>query len=326
VNAILRKITPTSEKKPLEQASTALEAADLAGATAHPLWMVDRWEREFGEENVRKICAHDQRAPEISVRVASPDTEKELRREGVELVPGRILTSARTAVSGNITHTSAFRQGRVVVQDEASQLIALLVGCGTNILDCCSAPGGKTRIVARRNPQARILAVELHPHRARTMRRLIPEKNVEVVAGDVTAFAAVERFDHILADVPCSGTGTLSRNPEIKWKLKPSDLADLHRKQTAILEAAMKVLLPGGKLIYSTCSLEREENEDVIEEVVRLNPNLRIVDCDSELQKLRQEGETAWPDLHSLTGGRFLRTIPGVHPCDGFFAAILQKD
>ena len=131
-------------------------------------------------------------------------------------------------------------------------------------------------------------------------------------------------FDRVLTDVPCSGTGTLARNPEIKWRLKPSDLAELHQRQFAILRSALAQVAPGGRLIYSTCSLEREENEDVVERAVAENPSFRLLDCRLELDRLKAVGDLTWAGPE-LTRGLYLRTLPGIHPCDGFFAAILER-
>jgi 16S rRNA (cytosine967-C5)-methyltransferase len=131
-------------------------------------------------------------------------------------------------------------------------------------------------------------------------------------------------FDRILCDVPCSGTGTLARNPEIKWRLQPDALAGLHQRQLAILRSALKHLAPGGRLIYATCSLEREENEDVVGEALGAG-GFRVLDARTELERLKTIGALAWPDLDSLLSGSYLRTLPGVHPCDGFFAAILES-
>ena len=199
------------------------------------------------------------------------------------------------------------------------------MGQGKSILDCCAAPGGKTRILASRNPDSTILAAEMHPHRARLLRKLVPEKNVRVITADARQLPVNTSFERVLADVPCSGTGTLARNPEIKWRLKPEDLADFHARQLAILQSAMNHVAPGGKLIYSTCSLEPEENAGVVEEALAESAAFRILDSRSELQMLQQAGELAWSDAESLTCGPYVRTIPEVHPCDGFFAAILQR-
>ena len=129
----------------------------------------------------------------------------------------------------------------------------------------------------------------------------------------------------MLADVPCSGTGTLARNPEIKWRLQPEDLADMHNRQVGILRAALNQLTSGGRAVYSTCSLEREENEAVVEEVLRDAPEYRLRNSREELEKLRSSGELVWSDLDSLLKGEFLRTLPGVQPCDGFFAAVIER-
>jgi len=146
-----------------------------------------------------------------------------------------------------------------------------------------------------------------------------------VVTADALHLPFTATFDRVLADVPCSGTGTLSRNPEIKWRLVPNDLADLQARQLAILRSAMTQVSSGGRLIYSTCSLEREENEDVIENALARDSAFRLVDCGTELEKLQQQGELIWNDPPALTRGPYLRTLPGLHPCDGFFSAILEK-
>ena len=324
VNAVLRKMDGSNGMRP-KLSETEQSLSETAKRTAHPLWLVERWRREFGDDAVRQICAYDQQVPEAAVWLANPEAEAELIREGVELAPGRIVTSARRLLSGDLTGTRAFREGRVFIQDEASHLVALLVGEGRSILDCCAAPGGKTRVLATRNPGAAILAVELHPHRARLLRQLVPQKNVTVVAADVRHLPTEQSFDRVLTDVPCSGTGTLARNPEIKWRFQPKDLEDLQARQLEILRCAINYVAPGGRLIYSTCSLETEENVEVVEKALTESSAFRVLECKTELEKIRQTGELSGADLPSLTSGPYLRTIPGVHPCDGFFVAILER-
>jgi 16S rRNA (cytosine967-C5)-methyltransferase len=303
-------------------------AAELSQKLAHPLWLVERWAREFGLDAACQISCYDQRAPEVAVRVPDPAVEEELRQDGIDLAPGRLLASARRVRAGNVSATRAFAEGRVAIQDEASQLVGLLAGKGSKILDCCAAPGGKTRVLAEQNPESSIIALELHPHRARLLRKLVTAKNVEVINSDVRQFPSSTSFDRILVDVPCSGTGTLAHNPEIKWRLKPEDLADLHRRQLEILQAAMRLVVPGGRLVYSTCSLEREENEEAVEAALADEPlrsSFFLLNCRLELEGLRKDGHLAWENIDSLLSRQFVRTIPGVHPCDGFFVAILQR-
>ncbi len=331
-NAILRKLAGRSttkdaaEEAGVRAAAECGSAAELSQNLAHPPWLVDRWVRQFGLKRARQICDYDQQTPAVAVRITGAGTEAELKADGIDLAPGHLLASARRVRAGNVSTARAFLEGRVAIQDEASQLVALLVGTGSRILDCCAAPGGKTRVMAEKNPGASVVALELHPHRARLLRKLVSAGNVEVTNLDVMEFKASADFDRVLADVPCSGTGTLAHNPEIKWRLKPPDLADLQRRQLAILRAAMQNVAPRGRLVYSTCSLEPEENEDVIEQALSGKPAFHVVDCRSELERLRVESELVWDDLDSMVSGQFLRTIPGVHPCDGFFVAILEKD
>lgn len=320
-NAVLRKLANV-ELMPSRKTSTA---AELASEFAHPEWLVERWVNHYGIANAEAICRHDQQVPPTSIRPDNDEVARELQDEGVELAPGALLTSARTVTAGDVTQTRAYRDGRVFIQDEASQLVAALVGRGSRLLDCCAAPGSKTAAMASRNPDAKVVAVELHPHRAELLRRRVRATNVQVVTADALDLPAHAGFDRVLADVPCSGTGTLARNPEIKWRLRPEDLNELHAKQVAILKAALRHLDVGGRAIYSTCSLEPEENQAVVEEVLRGDPKLTLQDCRAELERLRDDGELAARDLDSLLKGPYLRTIPGVHPCDGFFAAVLGR-
>ncbi len=323
VNAVMRKIAAASKPAPPPPMEEEESPDRIAAATAHPLWLLERWLAEYGLEAIRQITRYDQEIPVPALRLADAAGESDLQKEGIELAPGALVARARRVTSGDVTKTRVFAEGRAYLQDEASQLVALLVGRGTRILDCCAAPGGKTSVIAERNPSSLVVAAELHPARARLMRRLVRARNVCVVAANAEALPLAPNFDRALADVPCSGTGTLARNPEIKWRLRPEDLSHLHRRQVAILRSALGCLVPGGRSVYSTCSLEREENEDVVAQVMR--NGLRLLDCRDELQRLKAEGELVCDDLDSLVCGNFLRTLPGVHPCDGFFAAIFER-
>ena len=329
VNAVLRKLqeSATAGAPLCSSVPSVVSSSEAAAETwAHPLWLVERWTCEYGLAAAQQICQHNQSTPTTTIRLRSPNAEPELAAERIQLLPGALLSSARRVQSGDITKTRAFLERRVVIQDEASQLVASLIGRGVNILDCCAAPGGKTLSIADRNPDAQITAVELHPHRARLLQRLLnANPHTQVVAADAVHLPISHPFDRVLADVPCSGTGTLSRNPEIKWRLTPEDLAELHDRQLAILRSALTHLQPGGRLIYSTCSLEKEENEDVIDQALANDKSIELRDCRQELERLKSGAELAWPDPASLTRGPYLRTIPGIHPCDGFFAAILQR-
>jgi 16S rRNA (cytosine967-C5)-methyltransferase len=340
VNAVLRKLSAQSRNVAVEMKRAPAE--DLTASSAHPLWLVERWIKEYGLTAAKAICEHNQSVPTTSIRLRSPAAEAKLAEEGIGIAPGRLLASSREVLSGDVAKTKAVHAGQIVIQDEGSQLVAVLVLGVPNkkhsqeeirILDCCAAPGGKTLAIADRNPDAAITAVELHPHRARLLRALIntpqssqqSSQRISVIAADARHLPTTSLFDYVLADVPCSGTGTLARNPEIKWRLTPEDITELHTRQCAILRAALERVASNGRFVYSTCSLEKEENENVVEEVLADNSSFRVLDCRTELEHLKTAGELSWTDPVSLTRGPYLRTIPGIHPCDGFFAAILKK-
>ena len=152
--------------------------------------------------------------------------------------------------------------------------------------------------------------------------------DVSVLVADARSIPLSRDFERILADVPCSGTGTLANNPEIKWRLRREDLNNLQARQIAILKSAMSQLSVGGRLVYSTCSLESEENEDVVEAACTDSPDFMVCDIRPELDRLRDSGELAANvsgDLASLIEGPYLRTLQGIQPCDGFFAALIER-
>ena len=326
-NAVLRRLADNhpSRNAQEELANAAQDPSVLATAAAHPEWLVGDWCTVFGIEIARRICTYNQRVPVTTIRLRSPDAEEELRREGITLAPASLLNGARRIVSGDVTKTHAFADDHVVIQDEASQLVAALVGEGSRILDCCAAPGGKTWAVADRNPNATVIAVELHPHRVELLRKRVHARNVQFLHADIRELPVEQGFDRVLVDAPCSGTGTIGRNPEIKWRLAPRDIADLQARQIAILEAAMRHVAKDGKLIYSTCSLQREEGEEVVARVLEANPQFQLLDMGSELKTLREKHQMSADAGQELIRASFLRTIPGLQPCDGFFVSALQR-
>ena len=320
VNAVLRKLA-------------AGEAASQQDATqAYPGWMVDRWKGFYGEEATRVICDAGQEQPATSLRWPGGADEAELADGDVAVAPGEILSSARQVVSGDVTKTAAFCEGLVRIQDEGSQLIAELLPQGSMILDCCAAPGGKTLILAERNPDANIVACDGSHQRLGKLRvRLRPlGDRVECRLADMTHFKDEAAFDVALADVPCSGTGTLGRNPEIRHRLRTEDLPRQTERQSAILRSALRAVRPGGYVLYSTCSLEPEENERVIEDVLLEWDSARTVPLGKRIEELRSVAVVtdrgAEKLLRAITPQGALRLLPGAFHTDGFFAALIAKE
>ena len=264
-NAVLRKIQANDAQKNQERELMAQAIA------AHPAWMVERWTDFYGREAAEAICLHGQKQPRLAIRLAAQSVAEE-----AELRPSEILTAARIVESGEII----FSEGGVRIQDEGSQLVgeiaAALIPDGLeegSVLDCCAAPGGKTMILAERLTRARIFANDASAARLENLRerveKLPREMRDRIDCRQADAAEKLDReFDLILADVPCSGTGTLGRNPEIRHRLTVDAIARQAERQRVILKNALSALKIGGRLVYSTCSLEPEENGEVVHAVL----------------------------------------------------------
>jgi 16S rRNA (cytosine967-C5)-methyltransferase len=225
-----------------------------------------------------------------------------------------------------------FRQGAISIQDEASQAIPLLldVESGDTVLDLCASPGGKTPpLIRAAGRTGLVVATDRHAHRLRAMRnqfRRLSLGGVQIVELDAAHDLPFNRqFDRILVDAPCSGTGTLARHPEIRWRLRPEQLSEFHQLQVGILTSAIKKLAPGGRLVYSTCSMEPEENEEVVSEVLTSAASIKLVARDEIARSLTPHLAPGL-DLQTLidANGQF-RTSPAIQRTDGFFAAILEE-
>ncbi|MGA8530773.1 MAG: transcription antitermination factor NusB [Acidobacteriaceae bacterium] len=328
VNAVLRKVQRIADSgQRIEEPRTW---GGIAARWAHPAWMVERWVRRYGLEAAEAICRWDQEPAGITIR-AEPDAAL----ADLEIEPGAFLASARRVVRGDAVRSEDFREGRIRIQDEASQLVAEVAVADApdaeRVLDLCAAPGGKTAILAERLPLAEITAVDVSRKRLDAMRRMLPSelaRRMRFEAADAAKRALRPEWDLVLCDVPCSGTGTMARNPEIRLRVTEADLARQQQRQLAILRGGLAGVRTGGRLVYSTCSLEPEENEQVVEAALQESPEFRLVPVETILDALAARGALT-PEgrerLRSATEGPYLRTIPGIHPCDGFFAAVVQR-
>jgi 16S rRNA (cytosine967-C5)-methyltransferase len=291
VNAVLRKLAAAQRPGTRIHESVAAFAERLG----HPRWMVERWVAAYGRETALKICEADQMEP----------------------------------TDGGVFYE---RGGDLPRMDDGSRLVAELAAVAMpgakRVWDCCAAPGGKAMILARRLGTAEVVASDVSAKRlaqteARLRRHAYAERVQFVVADAADAKGVEGSFDLILCDVPCSGTGTLAGNPEIRHRLKVEELARQVERQKAILKGALKRLAPGGRLVYSTCSLEPEECEGVVEAV----GGARKVPVDTLMAELGEQGIfLGGVELGSMVRDGALRTLPGVHGCDGFFAVVLEQD
>ena len=291
VNAVLRKVA--AAQKPGVRIHESVAA--FAERLGHPQWMVERWVAAYGREAALKICEADQR----------------------EHGAGEMF-----AVSGDVG---------LPMMDDGSRLVAEIAAAAkpnaARVWDCCAAPGGKTLVLALRLAGAEVLATDVSAKRLAQMqarmRRNAYAEQVKCAVADAAAEKNVRgEFDLILCDVPCSGTGTLAENPEIRHRLKMEEFARQAARQRAILEGALKRLAPGGRLVYSTCSLEVEECEQVVKSVV----GVRRVTVDGLMEGLARGGVLREGlEWQSMVRDGSLRTLPGTHGCDGFYAVVLER-
>jgi 16S rRNA (cytosine967-C5)-methyltransferase len=322
VNAVLRKC------EPMDPSSGGID--ELSLPMALPAWLAQRWRSRFGAEAANALARSSLVPPRIAIRIVAGDLEAaqaQLAAEGIELRPAAYAPRAFIVERGRITRSRLWRAGSVVIQDETSQLVGALVRPrpGQRVLDLCAAPGVKMAQMAADLGQGLLLACDRSARRLRTMSefagRLLPtavrSHRVQLDAACPLPFAT--QFDRVLLDAPCSGTGTLARNPEIKWRLSAAHVDRLAAMQTRMLQAALDVLAPGGRLVYATCSLEPEESENVVEGVL------------TERRGFRRAGRTEliaeWPGLDTLVDDSgYLRTRPDLQGTDGFCAAVIERD
>jgi 16S rRNA (cytosine967-C5)-methyltransferase len=344
VNAILRKLTRQPPTKPKLYETTAAFAERLA----HPLWLADRWVQNYGRTTALAICTHNQQEPQqgtLFTPPASASTELELAGDKFEseattgypepgspwlqpgVCSGLIAPKEEGVLTPELPHLDD--GSRLVAELAAAAHLGTASSTPARIWDCCAAPGGKTLILSLRHPSAHLLATDANPRRLEALaaRLQTTAPQTQTLTADATQLPTSEGlFDLILCDVPCSGTGTLGRNPEIRQRLQPSDLARQATRQREILTAALARLAPGGHLLYSTCSLEPEENEQVIAAALESVPGIVALSLDPTLNQLSATGILPTPAPTDLLRDGRLRTLPGANfQGDGFFAALLHR-
>lgn len=281
VNAILRNFV-RNERRSLDDLD---ELERISIETSHPLWMVKMFNKQYGLEKTKKICLEDNTPPTRSGRVNTLKASKEeLLKEGC-FKEGTLSKDALLYDKGNLALTSYFKEGKVTIQDESSQLVARLLDPQKTdyVLDMCSAPGSKTtHLSALMENQGKIEAYDLYEHKVKLVEynlRRLGVKNVHIQAGDSTKLKEVypeKTFDRILLDAPCSGFGVLKRKPEIKYH--DSTVMDgLVSLQALLLENAYYLLKNDGTMVYSTCTINKKENELMIQKFIEKHPDMEVM-------------------------------------------------
>ena len=297
---------------------------------SHPVWLVNMWLHELGYDETLALARADNGIPPLTFRVNTLKVSREgaaaaLTGEGHAVKPARYAPEGLMLLThpGPVRRMDLVARGDMLVQDEASQLIAHLVNPKRNdsVLDLCAGSGVKTtHMAALMGNEGKILAVDISETKIRELRECagrlgagIIDTRVHDAGGDLGAdFHGA--FDKVLVDVPCSGLGTLRRNPEIRWRLAPGDIDAMAALQAAILEAAARYLKKGGTMVYSTCTVSARENEDVVRKFIARHRSFRLADPPASIDTVLVDGEGCF------------RSVSHRHGTDGFFGAVLRKE
>ena len=358
INAVLRSLSRQRHALPLPPRPAAaavvnaIDVADAANLThltqgadraavidyfaitlSHPRWLVSRWYDRLGFDNAERWLQFNNTPARLTLRAnrlkfTPAALADRLAREGVRVTPGRYAPDALVVESGQPLKGQGMADGWFVVQDEASQLVALLAGPspGRRVLDACASPGGKATALAAAmgamNNDALLVACDVRSKRIALLTRTLAVHRssgaaaVRVVQADVAQplpFRGL--FDCVLVDAPCSGLGTLRRDPDIKWRRREADLPALASTQRRMLGHAASCVAPGGRLIYATCSSEPEENDAVVDAFLSGNTGFTRVDART----------IAGVPAAVVDDQGYLRTAPHVHSLEAFFGAVLER-
>ena len=331
VNAVLRSVARERHRLPLpprppDDSDRDAALAYLSVTRSHPEWLISRWLDRYGFEAVERWTGFDNEIPRVTLRANTlrttrDEVARQLADRGVVTEPAPHAPEALVVTAGTALRRDS--HGRFFIQDEASQLVPLVVAArpGERVLDLCAAPGGKTMgLAAEMNDTGVLMACDVRPRRIALLRDTVREggtahTHVVQVAGR-GPLPTTAAFDRVLVDAPCSGLGTLRRDPDIRWRRQETDLARFAEAQLTLLSRAAEVVRPGGRLVYATCSSEPEENEQVVDTFLTGRSDFAPVD-------LRGRSHASLSPLLDARG--MLRTLPFTHRLEAFFAAALER-
>jgi 16S rRNA (cytosine967-C5)-methyltransferase len=323
---VLRKGVPSFEKLPLEE--------KLSIEYSHPLWLVERWMKQYGSETTEKILTANNEPPSITARVNPLKTSKaevlsELEKDGFDVTEGEVSPDAILIKKGKLIGHRLYQEGLVSIQDESSMLVARALGVepGMTVLDACAGPGGKTTHLAElMKDQGKIVALDLHIHKTALIDKQASRLGISSIetkaldARKVKSVFAAQSFDRLLIDAPCTGFGVIRRKPEIKYTKNEKDIYSLAGIQAAILDSCADLLKPGGKLVYSTCTIDHEENWNQIQFFLANHPDYKL---DRTLRERLSYFEEL--DMKEEEEG-VLQILPSDFDTDGFFISCLVRE
>lgn len=322
VNAMLRNASRTDKNEFFKGIDNVEEY--LSVYYSYPRWIIDVWIKQFGKENTKALLKANEKVDFDCVRVNTLKiSREEILKKFTECNYGKLNDIFYTTDVKSIINSTEFKNGLITLQDEAPALVAHLLKPeeGQEILDICAAPGGKTTHVAQLvNDNANIIAMDLYPKRVKLIEETAKRLgiySIKTKIKDATEFSEefVNKFDRIIADVPCSGLGVIRKKPDIKFNIAEEDIEKINEVQKKILENAARYLKVGGILVYSTCTNIFKENQDTIRWFLNKNSNFKVI---TDATLIPKEWENGLKD-------GMLSLLPNMHGCDGFFICCLTK-
>ncbi|MDM5332674.1 16S rRNA (cytosine(967)-C(5))-methyltransferase RsmB [Ureibacillus composti] len=325
VNGVLRSILRKGVRS-VDEIKDPIERLSIE--TSHPQWLVARWVEFYGFNHTSEMLRENNVPPVQTVRVNTTKTSVDevlalLEEDGVKAEQSDVIPECIYLTNGQAARTEAFKKGFITIQDESSMLPANVLNPqpGWRVLDMCAAPGGKTTHMAEKmKNDGSILATDLHPHKLDLIDENVERLGLEIIqtapidGRKAASFLQEESFDAVLVDAPCSGLGVMRRKPDIKYTKREEDLESLHSIQLELLENAVKVLKPGGRLVYSTCTVDKVENEGTVQDFLTSHPEMELVPIEhlpTQLIEKQQNG--------------MLQVFPQDFGSDGFFVAAFCK-
>jgi 16S rRNA (cytosine967-C5)-methyltransferase len=326
VNAVLRRLVREGAPTHTAESDSANPIGAIVRDTSHPEWVVKLWTEQLGEQATRELCAaNNKQLPTAlrtnTLRLSPAELARELASEGIVTTPSKLLPDALVITTlprgAKLSELKSFRRGNFSVQDEGSMLVSLLMGAvpGETIIDLCAAPGGKsTHLAALMKEKGSVVAVDPHPNKLKLVgeaARRLGLRSIKTICADGTRFRHDGLVDGVLVDAPCSGLGMLARKADLRWQRDDQNLPELLSIQRALLDKAATLVKPGGRIVYSTCTINADENERQVEGFLKDYPEFSLIAATGRV-----------PDAVVSTGG-FLQTLPHRHHTGGMFGAIL---
>jgi 16S rRNA (cytosine967-C5)-methyltransferase len=329
VNAVLRNVARSRNKIDYPDKSKDLTAY-LSIKYSHPEWMVKNWLSRFGESFTEELLRLNNEPAPLTVRVNALKTTREelselLKKEGFETEPAKYIDNALTIKNpSSISKMESFVKGFFQVQDESSMLVGRVLDPmpGEFIVDVCSAPGGKTTHIAElMENRGQVIARDIHEHKIKLINDAAKRLGIDIIKAEIfdaseLDLELVEKADRVLVDAPCTGLGIIRRKPEIKWTRNPGDLKDIVKIQEKILNTSSKYVKPGGVLVYSTCTIETQENEELVKRFLDSNKEFELEDISRQLPEGLKK---------NTAKDGYIQLYTNVDGIDGFFISKMRK-